>query len=284
MAVSSRGRLMAPKLGIIAGGGPLPGRVAASCLAAGRAVFVIALEGHADPGPLRDLPHSWSRVGAAGAMIDRLHQEQVQDLVLIGSVRRPSLAELRPDWRAARLLARVGARALGDDGLLRVVADELEREGFRVLGVHDVLQDLLTPAGVLGIRVPDAGAEADIAHGIRVASMLGQLDVGQAVVVQQGLVLGVEAIEGTAALLDRCTGLRRDGPGGVLVKIKKPQQDRRVDLPSLGVATVEQAVRAGLRGIAAEAGGSLLLGREAMIAAADREGLFLVGVSLAEGT
>ncbi|MDR3515400.1 MAG: UDP-2,3-diacylglucosamine diphosphatase LpxI [Azospirillaceae bacterium] len=269
---------MIAKLGIIAGGGSLPGQVAASCVATGRPVFVIGLEGHADPAALLDYPHCWCRIGAAGAMIARLRDEQVQDLVMIGPVRRPSLAELRPDWRAARLLARVGGRALGDDGLLRAVAGELEREGFRVVGVHDLLRDLVTPAGVLGAVEPDAVARSDIAHGIAVGQALGRLDIGQAVVVQQGLVLGVEAIEGTAALLERCASLRRDGPGGVLVKLKKPQQDPRVDLPSLGTATIEQAVRAGLRGIAAEAGGSLLLGRDAMIALADRGGLFLVGV------
>ena len=218
------------------------------------------------------------RLGAAGDSLARLRDAGVRNLVMAGRIRRPGLSELRPDARAARLFARIGLRSLGDDGLLRAVARELEQEGFRILGVQEVLGGLLTPAGVLGRHRPDARAEEDIARGIEVARTLGRLDVGQAAVVQQGLVLGVEGIEGTDGLLARCGALKRDGVGGVLVKAAKPQQDRRLDLPAVGPDTVEGAAAAGLRGIAAEAGGTLLLDREAVIAAADRLGVFVVGV------
>jgi DUF1009 family protein len=127
---------------------------------------------------------------------------------------------------------------------------------------------------------PDAEAESDIRHGLEVARVLGQADVGQAVVVQQGLVLGVEAIEGTDQLLARCGLLRREGPGGVLVKIKKPQQDRRADLPTIGLTTLEGARSAGLRGIAVEAGGTLILDRKKLAEEADKAGLFVIGVTL----
>lgn len=266
------------KLGIIAGGGELPARLVAVCRVVGKPFFVIALDGHADQGVTEGVPHIWSRLGAAGTMLRALREAGVTDLVMAGRVRRPSFAELRPDWRAARLFARIGAKALGDDGLLRAVAQELELEGFRVLAAQDVLADLLTPVGVLGRIVPDEGARIDIDHGMRVARGLGALDVGQAVVVQQGLVLGVEAIEGTDALIERCGPLRRTGPGGVLVKMCKPQQDGRLDLPTIGPVTVEKAAAAGLRGIAAEAGATLALDRDAVVAAADRLGLFVIGV------
>ena len=268
-----------PKLGILAGGGDLPARLVETCRAAGRPVFVIALEGQADPGlAASGAPLAWVRLGAAGAILDRLRAEGVAEIVMAGRVRRPSLSELRPDWFAARFFARIGARALGDDGLLRAVVATLEEEGFRVLGVQDVLADLLTPAGPLGRHAPDPQAEADIALGVQAARALGALDVGQAVVVQQGLVLGLEAIEGTDALVERCAALRREGPGPVLVKMRKPQQDLRLDLPAIGPVTVERAAAAGFRGIAAEAGGTLLLGRKAAVAAADAAGLFLLGV------
>src|SRR5262249_50745247 len=152
---------------------------------------------------------------------------QIRELVLAGGVRRPSLAAMRPDWRAAKLFARVGFRAIGDDGLLSAVVEELEREGVRVIGAEQLLVAGLADRGPLGKSRPDAQAMADIEHGLRIARALGALDIGQAVVVQQGLVLGVEAIEGTDALLRRCARLRREGAGGVLVKIEKPGQEKR---------------------------------------------------------
>jgi DUF1009 family protein len=178
-------------------------------------------------------------------------------------------------------LARIGYRALGDDGLLAAVVKELEREGFRVIGADRLLDDAVLPEGPLGHLRPDADALADIAHGMRLARAIGALDIGQAVVVQQGLVLGVEAIEGTDGLLRRCAALRRDGPGGVLVKAEKPGQERRADQPTIGPQTVILAAESGLRGIAAEAGATLVLDRDEVIRLADSAGLFVVGVRAA---
>jgi len=193
-------------------------------------------------------------------------------------VRRPSLASLMPDWRAAKFFARIGLRALGDDGLLSAIIKELELEGFRVVGIESILGGLLAPKGPLGRIEPDEQARADIARGLEVARALGALDIGQAAVVQQGIVLGVEAADGTDALIARAGSLRREGPGGVLVKIAKPGQERRVDLPTIGVRTVEAAANAGLRGIAVEAGAALVVDRAAVAAAADGAALFVLGV------
>jgi UDP-2,3-diacylglucosamine hydrolase len=186
---------------------------------------------------------------------------------------------LRPDWRAAKLFARVGYRAVGDDGLLSAVVDELEREGFRVVGADQLLDRAVVPEGRLGEISPDSGAKADIERGLTIARTLGALDIGQAVIVQQGFVLGVEAIEGTDELLRRCAALRRDGPGGVLVKIEKPGQERRADRPTIGLRTVLLAAETGLRGIAIEAHSTIVLDRDEVVRAADRAGLFVVGVS-----
>jgi UDP-2,3-diacylglucosamine hydrolase len=270
---------MTARLGVLAGAAELPLRVIAAARALSRPVFVLAFEGIADPAVVVGLPHAWVRLGAAGEGMRILRENGVVELVMAGSVRRPTLASLRPDWRAAKLYARVGLKALGDDGLLRAVIHELEEEGFRVLSLDSLLGDALAPKGALGAIEPDAMAEADIAHGLSVARVLGTLDIGQAVVVQQGLVLGVEAIEGTDALVARCAALRREGPGGVLVKIAKPRQERRADLPTVGLRTVEAAAAAGLRGIAIEAGSTLLLDRAAIAAAADAAGMFVVGVA-----
>ncbi len=265
-------------LGIIAGSGGLPRRVIESCRAAGREVFVLALEGEADRAALETVPHAWCRIGAAATALDLLRANAVGELVLAGGVRRPSLAALRPDWQAAKILARIGYRALGDDGLLKAVIKELEREGFRVIGADQLLTEIALPEGPLGQVQPDPDAEADIAHGARVARAIGALDIGQAVVVQQGFVLGVEAIEGTDGLLRRCASLRRDGPGGVLVKVEKPGQERRADRPVIGPQTVSLAADSGLRGIAAEAGATLVLDRDEVVRLADAAGLFVVGI------
>ena len=268
-----------PALGILAGGGRLPGQVAAAARAAGRSVFIIGLEGFADPTVLAPWPHEVHRILAAGRIIAALRNHGCQDVVLIGSVRRPSMLGLRPDAEGARLLARIGRAAFaGDDGLLAAVVKVLAEEGFRVVGAHEILNEALAPAGLLSRTGPDAVAMADIARAVTVLRALGAVDVGQACVVQHGLVLAVEAAEGTDAMLSRCGALARPGPGGVLVKLVKPGQDRRADLPTIGPETIRSAAAAGLRGVAFEAGGTILAERQAAIAAADTAGIFLLGL------
>lgn len=266
------------RLGIIAGGGGLPRRLIESCRAAGRDVFVLALTGAADPTTIRDVPHAWCRLGAAAAGLALLRENDVTELVLAGGIQRPSLAALRPDWRAAKLLARIGYRTLGDDGLLSAVVKELEEEGFRVIAPDQLLDRVLVPEGPLGALRPDTQTQADIERGLQVARALGALDIGQAVIVQQGLVLGVEAIEGTDELLRRCAMLRRDGPGGVLIKVEKPGQEHRADRPTIGPRTVKLAAQTGLQGIAIEAYSTIVLDRDEVVEAADRAGLFVIGI------
>ena len=201
-----------PTLGILAGGGQLPGQVAAAARAAGRRVFLIGLEGFADPAVLAPWPHEIVRILAAGRIIAALREHGCQDLVLVGPVRRPSLLDLRPDAEGARILARIGRAAFaGDDGLLAAVVRVFAEEGFRVLGAHEILNEALGPAGLLSRAAPDAVAMADIRRGIAVARALGAIDVGQGCVVQQGIVLAVEAAEGTDAMLARCAALARAG-------------------------------------------------------------------------
>ncbi|MEX2632306.1 MAG: UDP-2,3-diacylglucosamine diphosphatase LpxI [Tistlia sp.] len=268
-----------PGLGIIAGAGPVPRRLIQACRDAGRPLCVVAFEGQTDPETVEDVPHLWTRLGAAGEILDFLRAQQVGELVLAGPIKRPSLSEVRPDWRAARFFARIGKRAFSDDGLLGSIVRALEEEeGFRVVGLDQLLGGGPLRPGPLGRHRPDALAQADIRRGVEVARAVGRLDIGQAVVVQQGTVLGVEAIEGTDALLARCAGLALSGPGGVLVKLSKPQQERRVDLPTVGRDTVAGAASAGLRGLAVEARGTLIVDRAETVAAADAAGLFLVAV------
>ncbi len=270
-------------LGIIAGGGPIPGRVAAAAAAAGRGVFIVGLEGFADPEILAPWPHAMVRLGAAGKLLSLMRNAQVKDLVLIGPIRRPSFLSLYPDADGAKLIARIGRAAFsGDDGLLAAVVRVLGEEGFRVLGAHEVLTEALAPKGLLTRAAPDAAMLADIRRGVDVVRMLGAADVGQCCVVQQGVVLAVEAIEGTDAMLARAATLRHPGAPGVLVKLVKPGQERRADLPTIGANTVAGVKAAGLAGIAFEGDGTILADRPATIAAADEAGVFLLGLDEAE--
>jgi DUF1009 family protein len=270
-----------PKLGIIAGGGNAPRYLIEACQKLGRAFYVVCLEGQADKDLGDGLPHTWLPLGAAAKLKALAEAEQIEEIVMIGRVRRPSLLEIKPDWLALKVLTKIGMNMLGDDALLRSIGKAMEEEGgIRVIAIQDVFKDLLTPAGQMGGIAPDEDAQKDIARGIDVAKALGQLDVGQSVIVQQGMVLGVEAIEGTDALIARAAGLKREGAGGVLIKIAKPQQDNRYDLPTIGPDTIAAMAKAGLRGVALEAGRSLLIEREKTIAAADAAGIFIVGQNL----
>lgn len=272
-----------PKLGIIAGSTELPRVVMQACAEQGRDFFVLALEDACDPETPEGFPHEWMRLGALGKAISTLKREGVEELVMVGKVRRPKLANLRPDLKATKLLARLGSNLLkGDDELLRAVIGFLEEEGFHVVGVHEVAKELVTPEGLIGSIYPDKRAQADISYGAKIARGIGALDIGQSVIIQNHQVLGVEAIEGTDKLIERCASLRVEERGGVLVKVKKPNQEARVDLPTVGVETVERVAAAGFAGIAIEAGSSLMLDRKALARRADALDIFVVGFSVAE--
>lgn len=269
---------MASKLGILAGGGPLPGYLIESCRTTRRDVFVIAFEGQADADVVEAAPHAWVRLGAAATALDHLRHEGVEEIVMAGPVRRPTLRELRPDRRAARFLG-LGLLNKGDDGLLGAIVRTLEEEeGFRVIGADEILVDLTAPDGSFGGFQPADDVEADIAQGVAVLHATGSLDIGQAVVVQQGIVLGIEAAEGTHNLLERCGPLCREGRGGVLVKLPKPGQETRADIPTIGTDTVRAACAAGLAGIAVGAGKTLVLDRAELVKLADSEELFVTGI------
>ena len=270
-------------VGILAGGGPLPFQVAECVLRQGREVFIVGFQDFVDLDQIRHWPHRIIRLAAAGEILSSLQQAGCGDIVLIGPVRRPALRDLRPDAEGARLLARVG-RALfsGDDGLLGALVRIFGEEGFRVRGAHEFLTHSLGRVGALGNVQPDAQAMNDIARGVAVVRGLGALDIGQGCIVQDGLVLAVEAIEGTDQMLERAARLRQPGPGGVLVKMLKPGQEARADMPTIGPNTVVNAQAAGLRGIAFETGFTLLTDPAECEATADRLGLFLYGLSRAE--
>jgi DUF1009 family protein len=205
--------------------------------------------------------------------------------LFIGTVLRPPITQLRLDWRTLLLLPRlVSSYRGGDDKLLSGVAAMAESGGLRVVGVKEVAPEVFVPEGILGRHRPSERDRADIARALTVIAALGPFDVGQAAVVANNNVLAVEAAEGTDRMLERIAELRRLGRvtaplgTGVLVKAPKPGQDRRFDLPSIGPRTVENVARAGLAGLAVTAGSTMIAEADAVTAAADRAGIFLLGV------
>ena len=273
-------------LGIIAGAGGLPIAIARALEDDGRAVFVLALNGWTSAADVEPFPHAWVSLGELGKAIKLLKDAGCAEVTLAGKVERPEFAKLKFDAVGLLALPRItAAAAKGDDALLRAILSIFEKEGMRVIGSGDAVRDLLAPFGSLGRLKPGDSEAADIRYAIRVIAALGTFDVGQAAVVCGGLVLAVEAAEGTDAMLMRVANLpvalhgTKTGRKGVLVKATKPHQERRVDLPVIGSRTVELAADAGLAGIAMEGGAALIVNRPRVIETADRHGLFLYGFS-----
>jgi DUF1009 family protein len=276
---------MTGALGIIAGGGELPRAIAQSARAAGRDVFVLAINGMTGEWA-RDFPNAWLSLGEPGGAIKAFRAHNCSDVTLAGRVQRPKFSELKLDMKGVLIAPRVIAAALkGDDALLRSLVDVFEREGFHIVGAAEAAPDLIARQGVMGRVKPTPASEADIAQAFAIARAIGALDVGQAAIVCEGLALAVEAAEGTDAMIARVLQLpehfrgTKAKPRGVLVKAPKPIQDGKTDLPVVGVETIRRAADVALAGVAVEAGGALFVDLGAVVAEADKLGLFLVGVA-----
>jgi DUF1009 family protein len=272
-------------IGLIAAGGVMPFAVADSLAARGINPVLFALKGACDPVAVERFRHHWISVGQLGRATKLFRAENCRDLVFIGTLVRPALSELRLDWGTLRVIGRLlAAFRGGDDHLLSGIGRILEKDGFRMVGIKDVAPDLLMPEGCLTGAAPDPKAAADIARGRDVLRALSPFDIGQAAVVIDGHVVAVEDIEGTDGLLARVARLRGEGRirartgGGVLVKAPKSGQDMRFDLPTIGPRTIEGAAAAGLGGVAAVAGNTIVVEPQAMIEAADAAGLFVSGL------
>jgi UDP-2,3-diacylglucosamine hydrolase len=293
-AVGSSEPAVAPgaegSLAIISGAGAFPGAVAEAVARRGRQPVMFGIKGWADPAAIERYPHHWIAIGQLGRFVRLAKAAHCSEVLLIGKVLRPPLKQIRLDWPTIRMLPRI-VRSFrgGDNHLLSEVVRMIEDAGLTVVGVDTTAPEIIMPEGMLGTHAPTPRDRADIARGLDLIAALGAFDVGQAAVVADNYVLGVEAAEGTDNLLLRIAELRRQGrvttpPGvGVLVKAPKPGQDRRFDLPSIGPQTVENAARAGLAGIAVTAGSTLMADAGSAIAAAERAKMFFVGIKADAG-
>jgi len=268
---------------IICGGGAFPAAVAEAVTKRVRPVYLFLLKGYADPG-LQQYPHEWIRLGSAAKYMNA-GRHGAREIVVIGSVVRPRLLQIGFDWKSLSYLPQIAKLFLGgDNSLLSGLARIFEEHGLKLRGAHEVAPELLMPAG-LATRIEPTGREReDIEVGGRLLHALDSFDVGQAVVVAGKRIVAIEGAEGTAGLLARVSEMRRSGRlklaerEGVLVKLPKPSQDRRIDLPAIGTDTIVQAKEAGLAGIAVEAGGSLVLDAQQFVETADAAGLFVIAL------
>lgn len=240
---------------------------------------VVALDGITSPDILSGRITQTFSIGQAGHILHFLKSNNVEKLVMVGGLKRPNFWTLRTDMVGFKIILKLLFRKVGDDGLLRTIRNEIESYGIRVVGAHEYLPELLCPAGVLGIHQPTAEDLKIIAEGFKAAKQHGADDKGQSIVVNANGVCGFEGADGTNALIQSCHGKR----GAILVKVSKPQQDLAFDMPTIGLNTVEAVRKAGFKGIALEAGKTLIVNQEDVVRKANEYGLFAVGIGEENG-
>ena len=270
-------------LAILCGGGGLALEAAKLARQNGREVFLVGIVGSASI-DIESFPHIWLKLGELGKLFGALEERKIKDLAILGAVSRPEFADLKLDWGAVKRAAEI-ARIFrgGDNNLLEGVARIFEREGMTIVGAQDFAPQLLAPTGLIAGRAPDDEVQADIKFGVAMLGALSPFDVGQGAVIARGRVLAIEAAEGTDAMLSRVADMRASrrlkfkGSAGVFVKAPKRGQDMRLDLPTVGLRTLESAARAELAGVAVAAGEVLIAERDHFVAVAEAAGLFVVG-------
>lgn len=271
-------------IGIVYGSGDYPRKVLEACREKGVRCCVatvsdtdisVGLELSED----FSVPIMHTKLGKIGAVIHFFRENGVDAVVFAGAVKRPSINELSLDSKGASWLLKLGRSVFGgDDELLKAIAELLKQEGFAVISGTDLLEDTFLGNGVFSNEKPTEQEWHDIRKGFEIAKTVGRLDIGQSVIVCCGDILGIECIEGTDELIKRCAKLRKQQSGGILVKVSKPQQDQRLDLPTVGPKTLENLYQNNFRGLAVESGHCIVLYKEKLIETSDSLQIFLVGV------
>lgn len=243
-------------------------------------IFVVAIYGETAPNLLENIDHVWINIGEIGRAVDAMKSASVKNIIFVGSLSKPDILKLKVDSMGAKLLAKIAKdKIFGDNKLLSSITKFLEDQDFKVLGVDEILKDLVVPAKEFTTVLPNEQDRADIELAIKVVKALGALDVGQGAIVENGIVIGVEALEGTDELISRCSILKRSKScGGVLVKLSKPGQELRIDLPTIGINTVKNIYKAGFKGIVIEANRAIFLDQKEVIAYANEHKLYICSV------
>ena len=271
---------MRDKLAIIAGKGELPKMIIKKCQEQQRDFLVILIAGEPSNVDFLQYDHHIIGFGEISKITNILKSNQIKELVFAGGVTKPSMAGMKVDAKGAILISKIlGNKFFGDDNLLSTIINFFEKEGFKVIGADQIIDDLLAGKGILGNVKPSVDMLKDVEIGQHALQVMSDLDIGQAIVAQQKQIVGVEAIEGTDSLIKRCGDLQfKQGSKAVLVKMKKKNQSTKIDLPALGVETIKNLANAGFGGVAVQANYCLIINQKEVIKLADELGLFIVGV------
>ncbi|MCC8372085.1 MAG: UDP-2,3-diacylglucosamine diphosphatase LpxI [Rickettsia endosymbiont of Pseudomimeciton antennatum] len=261
-------------VGIIAGNGLLPISLAESFIKQGGQCYIVALEGEADPVLYKNFTHQFFKIGMVRPIIEYFRKYDVKNIILAGGVNRPNFKAIKVDLMGSRLLARIlKQKFLGDDKLLSIVTDFLEEKGFQVISSYEILS---AKKGSMTIMVPSGRDNTDIELGMKLLDGIGHLDVGQSVIVDNGYIIGIEAAEGTDNLIKRCSHLRKNSTGGVLVKMMKKGQDTRIDIPTIGPETIKNLANYGYKGVAIQKEKVIVIELERTIELANKCRLFII--------
>ncbi len=273
--------LKSEKIAIIAGSGKLPQLIIDELTKQKVPFIILAVYENADEKLLGT--HKYYRItpGQVKPILKIMSDEKVTSVVFAGYIKRPGFLSLKLDSIGLSVMARIAASKIqGDNSVLSIIAKFFEEHGLKVISPNSILPSLLTPSGILGKIKPDQDDFKDIEIGKTVLAKLSDMDIGQAVIVENSYVLGIEAAEGTDKLIMRCADLKRETMRkGILVKMKKITQDKRLDLPTIGTNTVDYVYKANLRGIAVNAHSSIIINLPEVITLADKYGIFVIGVS-----
>jgi len=265
------------KLGVIAGAGFLPKHVVDACKKKKIPFTVVCLEGETDMEQFKSVEHEVFQVHKVSKLFAYLKNSGVTHVTLAGKVKRADISRLLLDLKGAKLFAMIVKNGLADNSILMTIMKFIESQGFEIIAPEKIADELILPKGDLAKTKPSKQALSDIKNGVKTLKGVAGFDVGQALVIQNGLVLGVEAAEGTDELIKRCGEIKQEGEGPVLIKIIKPHQDKRVDMPCIGGKTIENAAKYGVAGIAAEAGSTLVLNSKEAIELANKHKIFIHG-------
>lgn len=264
----------AQKIGLIAGQGEIPALLISRWEKQGLIPVIVALDDITSPDILSNRMSAVFSIGQAGHILDFFVSQGVTKLVMVGGLKRPNFWTLKTDVTGVGIILKFLFRKVGDDTLLKIIRAAIEKRGITVAGVHEFMPELLCPAGVLGNIHPTDNQNDIINKGFQSAKHHGAMDKGQSIVIDENGDVAFETNAGTNALISDCAGRT----GAILVKASKPQQDMALDMPTIGVSTVECAYRAGLKGIVVEADKSIIVNRDAVVDACNKYGLFIVGI------
>lgn len=271
------------RLGLVAGSGDLPISILKECEKSNIKPFVIVLKDFAKESDYKEYNHRLLKFGDVGKAISFFRKNKVKYIVFAGAVKKPDLKTIWPDLKGFFLLMQLlKCKIFGDDTILQTAIKFLEKEGFEILPVDKIVKDIKISHGIAGnIQLPNEDYMTDIELGVKVLKQIGDLDIGQSIVIQNGIVMGIECIEGTEKLIERCGHLKyTTGRKPILVKIKKTKQTRKIDLPAIGEDTITQLKQAGFAGVAIDYENGLVINRQATINLANKNKIFVYGVKI----